>query len=151
MGLSRKHINHSVDRSLERLGLAAIDLYQMHCIDGGTGLDEVIDTLEDLVRGGKILHYCLSNFTPSAIARMVCGATYRACHCPASRQLNWMRRNEAISSILIGARTMQQLKASLDCLSWDMRPEDEETLDLVSDMPRPYPYSFIDRYSRKPR
>ena len=38
MGHSRKHIANSLDRSLSRLGIETIDLYQLHCYDAGTAL-----------------------------------------------------------------------------------------------------------------
>ncbi|MCG8479617.1 MAG: aldo/keto reductase [Spirochaetales bacterium] len=62
-GLSRKHIMQSVDDSLRRLSLDYIDLYQVHCWDAGTELEEYLRTLDDLVRSGKVRHIGASNFT----------------------------------------------------------------------------------------
>ncbi|KAI8884549.1 Aldo/keto reductase [Backusella circina FSU 941] len=53
-GTSRKHILDAVDASLERLGLDYIDLYQIHRLDGITPLEEVMETLNDIVRSGKV-------------------------------------------------------------------------------------------------
>lgn len=89
LGHSRKHIVESLDRSLSRLGLDYVDLYQLHCYDPGTGLDEVMGTMEDLVRRGKILHYGLSNFLPSTIARMRTTASLRGLAGPSSLQLEY--------------------------------------------------------------
>lgn len=53
-GLSRKHILQACDASLRRLGVEAIDLYQIHRFDANVPIDETLDALNDLVRAGKI-------------------------------------------------------------------------------------------------
>jgi len=53
-GLSRKHILQACDASLERLGLEAIDLYQIHRFDPSVPIDETLEALNDLVRAGKV-------------------------------------------------------------------------------------------------
>jgi 1-deoxyxylulose-5-phosphate synthase len=53
-GLSRKHIMAAVDASLRRLGTDHIDLYQVHRWDDTTPIAETMDTLQDLVRVGKV-------------------------------------------------------------------------------------------------
>ncbi len=62
-GLSRKHILAAVDKSLSRLGLDYIDLYQVHMWDSATPLQETLHTLDDLVRSGKVRYTGASNFT----------------------------------------------------------------------------------------
>ncbi len=52
-GLSRKHILHSIDASLRRLGLDHVDLYQIHRWDSGTPIEETLEALHDVVRAGK--------------------------------------------------------------------------------------------------
>ncbi len=52
-GLSRKHILHSIDASLRRLGLDHVDLYQIHRWDSSTPIDETLEALHDVVRAGK--------------------------------------------------------------------------------------------------
>ena len=54
MGLTRVHIHHEVDTSLQRLGLDHIDLYQIHRLDPLTPMDETLWSLDDLVRSGKV-------------------------------------------------------------------------------------------------
>jgi aryl-alcohol dehydrogenase-like predicted oxidoreductase len=53
-GLSRKHILQACDASLRRLGVDAIDLYQIHRFDPTVPIDETLEALNDLVRGGKV-------------------------------------------------------------------------------------------------
>jgi len=61
-GASRKHIRESCDASLRRLKTDYIDLYQIHCEDLATPLEETIAALDDLVRAGKVLYVGASNF-----------------------------------------------------------------------------------------
>ena len=62
VGLSRHHILNSVDASLERLGTDYIDLYQVHCWDEQTPLEETLRALDDLVRWGRVRYVGASNF-----------------------------------------------------------------------------------------
>jgi aryl-alcohol dehydrogenase-like predicted oxidoreductase len=55
-GLSRKHIMHSIDNSLRRLGTDYVDLYQIHRFDSGTPVEETLRALDDVVRAGKALY-----------------------------------------------------------------------------------------------
>jgi aryl-alcohol dehydrogenase-like predicted oxidoreductase len=55
-GLSRKHIMQACDASLRRLGVEAIDLYQIHRFDAHAPIEETLGALNDLVRAGKV-HY----------------------------------------------------------------------------------------------
>jgi len=53
-GLSRKHIVQACEASLRRLGVDAIDLYQIHRYDPATPIDETLSALDQLVRQGKV-------------------------------------------------------------------------------------------------
>jgi len=61
-GLSRRHIRKAVEDSLRRLQTDYIDLYQMHRYDSSVPLDETLETLDTLVREGKIRYYGTSTF-----------------------------------------------------------------------------------------
>ncbi len=63
VGSSRYHLIRSVDNSLRRLGTDFIDLYQLHGFDQVTPIEEVLGTLNDLVRAGKIRYIGCSNFS----------------------------------------------------------------------------------------
>jgi 1-deoxyxylulose-5-phosphate synthase len=52
-GLSRKHILDSIDKSLERLQMEYVDLYQIHRWDYETPIEETMEALNDVVRAGK--------------------------------------------------------------------------------------------------
>lgn len=70
-GNSRKHIMEAVDASLRRLGVDAIDLYQLHADDPKTPLDETLRALDDLVRAGKVHHVGVSNWPAWRVALAV--------------------------------------------------------------------------------
>lgn len=53
-GLSRKHIIHGCEASLKRLGVEAIDLYQIHRFDPKTPIEETLAALNLLVEQGKV-------------------------------------------------------------------------------------------------
>jgi aryl-alcohol dehydrogenase (NADP+) len=66
-GGSRRWIERAVDDSLRRLGIDYIDLYQMHRWDISTDIDEVLFTLTELVRKGKIRSFGSSMFPADRI------------------------------------------------------------------------------------
>ena len=63
VGSSRFHIINAVESSLKRLGTEYIDLFQLHGFDAMTPAEEVVSTLDDLVRAGKIRYLGVSNFS----------------------------------------------------------------------------------------
>jgi aryl-alcohol dehydrogenase-like predicted oxidoreductase len=70
-GLSARHLTRALDASLRRLGLEAVDLYQVHAYDPLTPLEETLRTLEGFVQAGKIRYYGLSNFTGWQLTKAV--------------------------------------------------------------------------------
>lgn len=67
---SPKWIREALDGSLKRLNTDYIDLYQVHYRDGVTPIVEVIDTLEEMKKVGKIRCYGLSNLHHSDLAEL---------------------------------------------------------------------------------
>jgi len=61
IGLSRKHILAGIDASLKRLGTDYVDLYQIHSWDPGAALEETFQTLDGLVKSGKVRYIGASN------------------------------------------------------------------------------------------
>lgn len=65
-GNHRKNLRRSVEGSLRRLNTDYIDLLWLHMWDGMTPVEEVMHTLDDLVRDGKVLYVGISD-TPAWI------------------------------------------------------------------------------------
>lgn len=63
VGTSRHHLIKSCEGSLRRLGTDYIDLYQLHCFDALTPVEEALQALDDLVRAGKVRYIGCSNFS----------------------------------------------------------------------------------------
>lgn len=63
VGSSRFHLTRAVEGSLKRLGTDHIDLFQLHGYDAKTPPEEVLATLDSLIRAGKIGYIGVSNFS----------------------------------------------------------------------------------------
>ncbi len=63
VGSSRLHIVRACEASLRRLGTDYIDIYQMHGFDALTPVEETLETLDTLVRSGKVRYIGCSNFS----------------------------------------------------------------------------------------
>jgi aryl-alcohol dehydrogenase-like predicted oxidoreductase len=240
-GLSRAHILRSVEESLVRLQTESIDLYQAHCFDMSTPLEETLRVFEDLVRWGKVRYVGMSNFTASQLTRAVMlermrgwsplvslqaeysllvrstewellptcrdeGLTllawsplaggwlsgkYSKGNSPASdsrvgrgdrwddlpeqreSELTWnvvdclhrvaRNRGKTPSQValrfllgqgdfivpIFGARTREQVDENLGCVDWELDEEEAALLEAASRVPLPYPYRFIERYTRR--
>jgi aryl-alcohol dehydrogenase-like predicted oxidoreductase len=63
VGSSRHHLVQACEAALRRLGTDHIDLFQLHGFDAVTPVEEVLSTLDDLVRAGKVGYVGVSNFS----------------------------------------------------------------------------------------
>jgi aryl-alcohol dehydrogenase-like predicted oxidoreductase len=61
-GLAADRIRAACDASLRRLGIDAIDLYQVHAPDPSVPLEETLEALDGLVRAGKVRALGASNY-----------------------------------------------------------------------------------------
>ncbi len=73
-GLSPAQVAKQLDRSLERLGVECIDLYQCHRFDKETPLDETMGALDRAVKAGKVRAIGFSEWTAAQVdaAAAVC-------------------------------------------------------------------------------
>jgi aryl-alcohol dehydrogenase-like predicted oxidoreductase len=229
VGSSRFHILRAVEGSLRRLGTDWIDVYWLHGFDAFTPVEEVLSTLDELVRSGKVRYIGASNFSgwhlmkslavsdrhgwarhvghqafyslaareyewelmplavdqnvgtvvwsplaqsrlsgklrrgaprPTADTRLaVHGETektdeehlYRIVDVldEIAREtgrtipqiaLNWVLSRPTVSSVIIGARTEEQLRENLGAVGWSLTPAQRARLDAASHVTPIYPY-----------
>jgi aryl-alcohol dehydrogenase-like predicted oxidoreductase len=228
-GSSRSRLIAACDAALRRLDTDHIDLFQLHAFDAGTPVEEVLSTLDDLVRAGKVRYLGISNFSgwqamkslalaekhgrtryvahqvyyslvgrdyewelmplgldqglgavvwsPLGWGRLT-GKIRRGRPLPARSRLhetadfgppvedellyrvvdvldeiaeetgravpqialNWLLQRPTVSSVIIGARTEEQLRQNLGAVGWSLTPEQTARLDAASNRTAPYPY-----------
>jgi len=230
-GQSRYHLINEVDASLKRLKLDHLDLYQLHGFDPLTPLEEALETLNDLVRSGKVRYIGVCNLAAWQImkglaisekrgwARFACLQAYytiagrdlerevvsllrdqglglvvwsplagglltgkfspngkgpdgsrrskfdfpvvdkeRAFRCVETMRqmaeergvtiariaLAWLLAQPPVSTVIVGARTIEQLKDNLEATEVTLGAEELETLDQVSRLPKEYPGWMLD-------
>jgi aryl-alcohol dehydrogenase-like predicted oxidoreductase len=71
MGLSRTAIRKAIDASLTRLGTDYLDLYYLHMPDYDTPIEETLETMEELVRAGKLRFPAVSNYAAWQVAEIL--------------------------------------------------------------------------------
>lgn len=77
-GNGRKNIHRALEGSLKRLQTDYLDLYWLHVYDTVTPVEEVLQTLGDLVRAGKIRYFAFSDMPAWYTVK---AATLAAAHC----------------------------------------------------------------------
>ena len=229
LGSSRHHLIASCEGSLKRLGTDYIDIYHLHGFDAVTPVEEVLNTLNNLVQAGKVRYIACSNFSgwhlmkslavsekygwPRYVGHQVyyslVGREYEWELMPLAEDqgvgalvwsplgwgrltgkirrdkpmpkesrlhktaengpqveeeylykvvdaldqvaketgktvpqvaLNWLIQRPTISTIILGARNEEQLRANLASAGWNLTAEQVTKLDAASDVPPTYPY-----------
>lgn len=77
VGLTRKHIMEQVDKSLLRLQMDYIDLYQIHGYDPLTPVEETLSTLDMLVKSGKVRYIGASNLAAWQLMKGLAYSQYK--------------------------------------------------------------------------
>jgi len=241
LGSSRHHLLEQCHASLRRLGTDYIDIYHMHGFDATTPIEETLETLDTLVKQGKVRYIAASNFSgwhlmkslalserhswqryvahqvyyslvgrdyewelmPLALDQNVgalvwsplgwgrlTGRIRRGHPLPENSRLgqggdkggpvvgeeylyrvvdaleevaaetgktvpqiaiNWLLTRPTVSSIVLGARNEEQLRANLASVGWVLSPAQIAKLDTASELPKIYPYWHQDDFrSRNP-
>lgn len=88
-GAGAKNIHRALDQSLRRLGTDYIDLYWMHVWDGVTPVEEILQTLGDLVRAGKIRYFGFSDMPAWVAMKAATIAAERRVPGPIAMQLEY--------------------------------------------------------------
>jgi aryl-alcohol dehydrogenase-like predicted oxidoreductase len=64
-----EYVRKACEDSLQRLGVAYIDLYYQHRVDPNTPIDETVGAMSELVREGKVKYLGLSEAGPDTLRR----------------------------------------------------------------------------------
>lgn len=85
-GLSRKHVFEQCHHSLKRLNTDYIDIYQCHRYDQDIPMEELVRTMDNLTRQGKILYWGVSEWPAERIEEAVLTAQKLNASPPISNQ-----------------------------------------------------------------
>ena len=88
-GAGSKNIHRALEGSLKRLKTDYIDLYWMHIWDGVTPVEEILQTLQDLVRSGKIRYFGFSDMPAWVAMKAATLASERGRPKPIAMQLEY--------------------------------------------------------------
>jgi aryl-alcohol dehydrogenase-like predicted oxidoreductase len=77
-GARPEYVRRALEDSLQRLGTDYVDLYQLHQPDPETPISSTLETLDSLVREGKVREIGCSNFSAEQIVEAHEAARYRA-------------------------------------------------------------------------
>ena len=138
----------TVEDSLRRLGTDRIDLLYLHQWDGETPLEETLQTLDQLVRSGKVRYTGVSNFAGWQIAKTTAVARQHGLVPPIAQQvyympqvvLAWLLGRPGVTDIVFGARTEEQLRDDLDAVDVDLTNEKIRRIDEVGQPAAQYPF-----------
>ncbi len=233
-GASRAHILNAVEQSLKRLRTDYIDVYYVHHLDIETTAEEILRTLDDLVRHGKVRYIACSNYPAwrlcdaiwishsQNLERFVCyqaqynlvvrdidveimplcrekgigivawsplaggflsgkyqpgersapgtrseqgwvwferlfpqsaDATIETListaaaigRTPAQLALRWIAQRPGVASVVVGARTVEQLVDNLGAAGWSLPSDAQQRLTEVSQLPERYPAMLENR------
>jgi aryl-alcohol dehydrogenase-like predicted oxidoreductase len=102
-GALATRIRDGLEISLRRVGTDRIDLYYQHMPDRDAPVDETLETLDGLVRAGKVLHVASSNVTAGEIAAAAAGAEARGWAAFCGTQIHWNLLNRDVEESVVPA------------------------------------------------
>ena len=102
-GNGRKNIYRALEGSLRRLGTDYIDLYWLHHYDTVTPVEEVLQTLGDLVRSGRVRYFGFSNVPAWYVAQAATLAQVHGVPGPIALQLEYSLTERGIEREHVGA------------------------------------------------
>jgi aryl-alcohol dehydrogenase-like predicted oxidoreductase len=77
-----ENIKHTLEGSLKRLRVDAVDLFYQHRVDPEVPIEDVAGAVKDLIQQGKVKHFGMSEAAAQTIRR---ANAVSAGHCPSKR------------------------------------------------------------------
>lgn len=100
-GALRARILEACEGSLRRLQTDRIDLYYSHYVDRDAPVDEAVETLEELVRAGKVLHIASSNTDAANLEEMTTRAASLGAQPICAAQMEWSLLQRTIEADIV--------------------------------------------------
>lgn len=102
-GALAARIRTGVETSLARLGTDRIDVYYQHYPDKDAPIEEALETLDELVREGKVLHLANSNDSGEQIAEADAAARAKGWARFAGTQIEWSLLSRGVEESIVPA------------------------------------------------
>ncbi|MCB0996131.1 MAG: aldo/keto reductase [Acidimicrobiales bacterium] len=108
-GALRQRILDGVEISLRRLNTDRIDLYYQHYPDADAPVEEALETLQDLVAQGKVLHIASSNFSGAQIDAAAAAAADKGYPRFCGTQIEWNMLSRGVEDEVVPAARRNSL------------------------------------------
>lgn len=102
-GALRKRITEACEGSLRRLRTDRIDLYYQHYPDADAPVEEALETLDELVGRGKVLHIASSNVTAAQVDAAAAAAAAASLARFCGTQIHWNLLNRDVERDVVPA------------------------------------------------
>jgi aryl-alcohol dehydrogenase-like predicted oxidoreductase len=107
-GLIAARIREAAEASLRRLGTDHIDVYYQHRPDPDAPIDEILETLAELVRSGKVLHIASSDITAEQIVDAESTSAAKGLPRFTATQIEWSLMKRAVEESIVPAAAAAQ-------------------------------------------
>ena len=102
-GILAARIRDAAEGSLRRLGTDHIDLYYQHYPDADAPIDEALETLNELVKAGKVLHIASSNVSGAQITEAAQVSADKSLAAFSGTQIEWSLLERAVEDSIVPA------------------------------------------------
>lgn len=102
-GVLATRIREAAEGSLRRLGTDHIDLYYQHYPDADAPIDECLETLDELVKSGKVLHIANSNDNAAQLTEADQVAKAKGWTPFSGTQIEWSLLNRDVEAEIVPA------------------------------------------------
>ncbi|MGL4552025.1 MAG: aldo/keto reductase [Gemmataceae bacterium] len=160
IGSSRHHLLRSVEGSLKRLGTDYIDLYQLHGFDATTPVEEVLHTLDGLVKAGKVRYIGCSNFSGWHLMKSLAASeryglpryvAHQAYYSLVGRDYEWelmpLALDQGVGAVVWSPLGWGRLTGKIrrgQPLPKDSRLQSQKVVDIGPQVPQEYLYRVVD-------